>query len=563
MKTEYQIEVEPGTGFARLLVDGVLWARLWLGAKVDTTAGADELARRSVPVVTEDSDGRRIVVEAQSSVWRQERFILECHEDHAEAWVEVEGQGDITSLWLLGSNLSDPLVTARLYSQAAFRSVYSPAPAQSGRWVRGAGESTALSVGGTYLPGHSDWYFTPPPFCFAMSMAEAPGAVLTEPGGPWMGASLVAAAGEHNFTDYEYFGHDGSFCLGLQYGGQVRVTEKFVSPKIILTFGHATPGDALRDYARRYGEQTRTTEKLDIPDWWSAPMFCGWGAQVVLAEELGVPAPAAATRMSYDSFLSAMNARDIVPATVVIDDKWQQYYGTNVVDPVKWPQLRQWIRARQASSQKVLLWLKLWDPEGLLADECVVNHLGVPVAADPTNPKYERRLRRMVRRMLGADGYGADGFKLDFSGRIPMSGSLERHGQEWGVELQHKLLEIIYSEAKQVRPDALVIGHVPHPYFADVLDMIRLNDVTPGLPVVRQMQQRAAIVQAVCPELLIDADNWQMPNIDEWRQYMAVSAEMGVPALYYATGVSLSEPFEPEDYELIAKAWQRRGEQTA
>ena len=53
------------------------------------------------------------------------------------------------------------------------------------------------------------------------------------------------------------------------------------------------------------------------------------------------------------------------PGTVVIDDKWQSAYGTNEPDTGKWPDLKAWIAGRHARGQRVLLWWKAWDPEGL------------------------------------------------------------------------------------------------------------------------------------------------------------------------------------------------------
>jgi hypothetical protein len=87
--------------------------------------------------------------------------------------------------------------------------------------------------------------------------------------------------------------------------------------------------------------------------------------------------------------------------------------------------------------------------------------------------------------------------------------------------------------------------------------MIRLNDVNSGRPVLPQMWHRARVAQAACPDLLIDPDNWQMPDRASWRSYLAVQPQIGVPSLYYATHVDLSsESFEEGDYAAIADAWE-------
>jgi hypothetical protein len=278
---------------------------------------------------------------------------------------------------------------------------------------------------------------------------------------------------------------------------------------------------------------------------------------------------------------------------VVLDDKWQSAYGTCVADTGKWPGLRGWIGSRHAAGQRVLLWWKAWDAEGLPAEQCVTTPGGMAAAADPSNPAYEDTLRAAVRRMLGGDGYDADGFKVDFSARTPSGPGLRSHGDSWGVDLLHRLLAILYDEAKRVKPDALVMTHTPNPAFCDVTDMIRLNDVNTRAPVVPQMTHRARVVAAACPELLIDTDNWPMADPESFRAYVAAQPGLGVPSLYYATHVdrlppwtkerthvgwerylqlraeagrppieriASREPLSAEDYRLVADAWRTAGE---
>jgi hypothetical protein len=154
----------------------------------------------------------------------------------------------------------------------------------------------------------------------------------------------------------------------------------------------------------------------------------------------------------------------------------------------------------------------------------------------------------------------ADGLKLDFTARTPSGPGLRRHGSGWGVELLHRLLAIVYSECKAAKPDALVITHTPNPYFRDVTDMVRLNDVNIEQPVVEQMRHRARIAAIACPDALIDTDNWPMPDRETWRDYIAVQATLGVPSLYYATHVDTSgEEFDTGDYAALAHAWRQQG----
>ena len=129
---------------------------------------------------------------------------------------------------------------------------------------------------------------------------------------------------------------------------------------------------------------------------------------------------------------------------------------------------------------------------------------------------------------------------------------------------------MVYSGVKAAKPDALVITQTPHPSFVDVADMIRLNDMLrlddvggAGRPVVPQMRRRAAVARAACPELLIDTDDWTIPDKRTWREYAEAKLELGVPSLYYATRLDLSgEELDEDDYALLRRTWGRVEERT-
>jgi hypothetical protein len=130
------------------------------------------------------------------------------------------------------------------------------------------------------------------------------------------------------------------------------------------------------------------------------------------------------------------------------------------------------------------------------------------------------------------------------------------------VELLHRLIKAVHDAAKRAKPDALVMTHTPNPSFADATDMIRLNDVqrledrSPGADFVAHMVHRAKIVRAALPHMLIDTDNWAMPDRATWRRYLAVQAELGIPSLYYTTHIDCSgEALGEDDYAALRDAW--------
>jgi hypothetical protein len=302
------------------------------------------------------------------------------------------------------------------------------------------------------------------------------------------------------------------------------------------------------------------------PHWWKEPIFCGWGAQCALSRHRRRPASELATQESYDGFLATLAEQGVSPGTIVIDDKWQLTYGGNEPDEAKWPDLRSWIAERHEQRQHVLLWWKAWDPEGLDPELCIRTADGTPVALDPTSDAARDLLERTMRNLIGADGLDADGLKVDFTARTPSGAALTLAGDLWGISLLHELLRVVYAAVKNEKREALVITQTPHPGFVDVADMVRLNDMLrlddpgPLPPVVDQMRHRAAIARAACPELLIDTDDWAVPNKREWRAYLDAKIELGVPSLYYATELDVSgEELDEDDYAALRAAWGRTG----
>ena len=119
-------------------------------------------------------------------------------------------------------------------------------------------------------------------------------------------------------------------------------------------------------------------------------------------------------------------------------------------------------------------------------------------------------------------------------------------------------------KSKKSNPEALVITHAPHPGFADVTDMIRLNDMLrlddpgplPAASVVQQMRYRARVASAAMPDVLVDTDDWCVPDKRTWRAYLEEKPSLGVPSLYYATHLDLSgEALDEDDYAALRRIW--------
>jgi hypothetical protein len=506
----------------------------------------DTLSLAGWQAASEDEDGAVVVTaRASSSVWAEKVLRFRCFDQRLEYDVAVTGIGRMSEVTYFGGYYSgQPRWGSGFFrSGQRFQQGFNPEPTTAEHYHFAPGAGATIDLMGVPLPGKASWFFTPPPFCFAFE---------TEAG--WLGLGVQATPGAHYYTEYHYAGQADSFNLSLHYEGHTAVDGHYQLPAIGFDFAQ-DPYSAL---AAHIAASPPVAPAAQPPAaWWSEPIFCGWGAQCYLARDSS-PAPDLSRQANYEGFLAALAAHDLNPGIVVLDDKWQATYGDNAVDPAKWPDLPGFIRDQHAAGRRVLLWLKAWDFEGLPVDECITNAAGAPVSVDPAHPRYRQRLAGAVERMLSAAGYDADGFKLDFTARIPSGPGLRHHGPAWGLELMRSYLDLLYQSAKRAKPDALVMTHTPHPYLAGSLDMIRLNDVNTGRPVLPAMQHRARLARLACPSALIDTDNWPMPDRAAWREYVAHQPELGVPSLYCATHIdSTGEPLEAEDYALLRDTWAR------
>lgn len=533
-------ELGVGVRSLALSAEGKVLAQLSLLSAFDRVDAVDETLAVEVR-----RDGDTIEIERRSTIWARAGATVECRRDSVAVRTWVEGDGVLRDVQLLGGRFLTTGPTGFFPSGTDAERLFTPNPGDPGRLVLSAGERAVIGVSGDSAPGRGNWFFTPAPLFFALDD---------------LGIGLVAPVDELTFVQVEFCPSDRGFHLALDYEGHTRVEGRFEAPTIVLRAA-ADPYEGIRLHRDDLPLPERTA--ADAP-WWREPIFCGWGAQCHLAAHDGRPAPAHATQENYDAFLAVLDRHGVAPGTVVIDDKWQTAYGTNEPDATKWPDLRSWIAARHQAGQHVLLWWKAWDPEGVDPELCIRTPEGVPVAMDPTNPKTRELLQSSLAAMLSAEGLDADGLKVDFTARTPSGAALTLHGETWGIALLHELLAVVYAAAKAAKRDALVITQTPHPSFVDVSDMIRLNDMlrlddaSAYPPVVPQMRHRAAVARAACPELLVDTDDWAVPDKRTWREYLELKPELGVPSLYYATHLDVSgEALDEDDYAALRRTWDR------
>lgn len=556
--------------------NGELLAELFVPSSIHPLHDRDDTTSVGDWQVDEIAGEILLSLPAASSVWAEKVYRLRCQPHRFTYGVTVEGQGRLGEVCLFGGYYSGQrrLGSGFFPSGQAFRRAFTPEPNADNVITFSPAEGSVVDMTGGALPGRYDWYFTPPPFAFAFQAAAFQGAAF-EGSGSWLSIGVGARPGQNTFTELRYHGAWDSFYLTLHYEGYTAVDGRYELPTVSFDFAPSPqtppsqdPYEALAAHVQGLCDQGAVPilPAQRRPDWWFEPIFSGWGAQCYIAAQTqGGPdrldARRYATQENYEAFLAVLEAQRLAPGVVVVDDKWQAAYATNEVDEAKWPDLPVFIGRQHEAGRRVLLWLKAWDPEGVPVEQCIMNAAGQPVAVDPTHPTYEARLRAAVRQMLSPDGYGADGFKIDFTARIPSGPGMKRHGPEWGLELMKVYLRIVYEEAKQTKPDALVMTHTPHPYLADVLDMIRLNDIPerrPDVDVRAVMSHRARIAAIACPNAVIDTDNWPLASRAAFHAYLPLQVELGVPSLYYSSHMdSTGEPFTPEDYQIVRAMWDQ------
>src|SRR4051794_9485493 len=478
--------------------DGAAWADLLPMACADTLEGPDEWLAVEAPVVEEagsDADaGPDVDRGAEPSItvrwavrstrWSSASLVLRATHTRLAFRLEVAGSGRLTDVRLLGGRGSawPRIGTGRFWSGRQFDVLVPGGPGDPSRVTQPAGEAAATGMVAGAHPGRARWFFTPGPLAFAASRGAS---------APWLGIGVVVDdVTEATFTQVAWEADDNGWDVRLDYEGHTRVEERWASPWVELVPGMADPYAALAAPgspsaassttatpllpvdagparvapvgARRAAEgKTLAEPEARQPDvsWWLEPMFCGWGAQVAEAVELNESPGDLATQDRYDRWLDRLESHGAIPGTIVLDDRWQRTYGRNEPDEARWPDLAGWIEARHARGQRVLLWWKAWDPDGLPEDWTIRDGLGRSIAADPTHPAYAAALADDVGRLLGrraGGGLGADGLKIDFTGAGPSGASLRTYAERaegeavhpWGLALLHGLLAIVARAAR-------------------------------------------------------------------------------------------------------------------
>lgn len=419
--------------------------------------------------------------------------------------------------------------------------------------------------------------FTPPP----------PGIVLLSAEGLCF-VGVSARRGWHRWNNVTFDVQPQSVRIDVDLEGHTPVNRAASHVKLIL-LKQRDGEDAWSLYrrgVRAMWPAAYRSPAQQLPEWWSRPIYCGWGDQVALSLHLEGPgsefrALTYCTQGLYERWLARLEEAEVPIGTVIIDAGWSPG-GVWSPDLDRWPDLRGFIDRQHAKGRKVLLWVATWLREGLPQKWCLRSG-NRSLVANAAHPEYRAFLRRSVRKLLSPDGYDADGFKIDQLSFIPsertaaggeqvgrgynlVADHLPIRGSDvWGLELLRLHQNDIYRAAKLAKPDCLVTSSTLHPYFHDTFDMVRLHDtgIVKDVDVFAAMKARADLSRSVLPNHPIDADDWITEDYRRWRAYTLQSGTLGVPCVFYSERFVLqfeqqpvTQPIPLEDLQRITQAWR-------
>lgn len=506
------------------------WFELPVSSAVDTDIEDDDFEMIN-HTVSEEKSSVTAEYFTSSRLWEEKIYKIRAAEDGFHYTVTVKGQGKINKI----------------------------------RYFTNSRQKVFYEAAGYLLPkaehrNHSDsiydickdntldsWYFAPPPFVYPFFAEGEEG---------WFGLGLAVKPGEYNF---DVFNYKAPLRLELPLYSRTEVNGTKELQGIWGGFGKSDT-EVVKNYSKWHYDTGLCVQRNyeNDPVWWRQPIFCGWGEQQYLSEHSSdktrVPSTFA-RQEEYERMVRTLEEKNIPYGTLIIDAKWQEKFGNPVVDTERWHNMRAFVDMLHSKGKRVLLWIKSWDPEGLTREEGVQLLCNL-IAADPTNPLYRDRMKKNIRHMLSDENgcLNCDGFKIDFINCFPKGESIKTHKPGiYGVELIRAWLEFVYTEAKKIKPDALINASCAHPYMADVIDQMRLHDYDGKMRSVNSiMGYRAELVQAVYPGISIDCDAGGAGTHRDFMRYAEYQPQIGIPDLYVLSGTEEGD-FTDEDYNRIGE----------
>ncbi len=516
----------------------------------DTTAGRDEMQQLSDFAVRRKGRSTVVTFVEKSSQWDRKEHAYEFGPDLIKYCYRVFGNGKITRAYFFRSWMNEKITLEKeMGTVIGYDQVFSPAANFFGKWYHFAGDTSIISSGdaGQY---------------WGSGLLSAPHVFGLNRRGEklWVWAGLGLREGQYGFDEFTYNANvtkriHGPAGFDCSFAGKLQVDGSWQSPQMVVGTG-GNEWQAIEKYVnvleKQYGLKIPRTRKPVA--WWRTPIFGGWGEQMSTGfheqgNVEGVDNFSYCTQALHDEWLAILRKHKIRPGQVIIDAGWEKpgTTGDMWVNEERWPDLRGWIGARRKEGIRTVLWMCAWNRAGVPDEECITDACGKALNVDPSNPRYEARLRAMIRRLVSReDGcYDAYGLKIDGEMNMPLGEGLKNHGNIWGLELQRRWFEIVRTEVKKHKKDCYLGTFTASPYLAQFSDVVRTADLfsVQGDPT-DEMFARARLLSITQPHCPVDTDHTYWYDVrDNWTDIAAAQLKCGVPCMYHAKYVWHKHPF--------------------
>ena len=549
---------QPGAGLQiKLQRDHQTVFQMPIVAGLASASSEEQLSDIAFSMRKSGKDVFELEATAKSTLWTGRRFQWRFFPDHIEFQQFATGAGKIGRCYFLANGISDRWGNGSTSGYNWDTTVYAdryfapnPNHADQFEFNIAMPQILGFSLGHEegseqdFRPERIAGLFAPPPLFLAFHLNDT-----------WTGVGIGTRPGDYQFPALEYSGSRyAGASFYVDYMGYRNVDGGFASPVLNLSMAY-NPLDALRDYTSWLTSSGFATESVAKDVYWHhLPIFCGWAEQTVESVPKGGSANKLATQANYEKWLATLDERGLPIGSIVIDDKWQQGYGTFDVDQQKWPDLKGFIAAQHAKGRHVLLWVPVADTDGLPSSLCVT-YQGKCVIADVGKPEYEAWLRPRIRHLV--QDLGVDGFKEDWV-RSPAAPGLPLTGSATGIEFVRRFQSILYSETHKWKPDAMVETQTTNALFRESSDVIRLNDIWYASRDVPERMRLRARIANITGWPLVDTDNASSTNLKEWWNYMQAQPSIGIPALYFVSRTETTqESPSPADWNYLAALWRQ------
>jgi len=515
-----------------------------------TVDAAENLNEIRIEKFAETEKGIQVSFRAGSSLWRERRFIWEFSAGGITYRHEAEGTARPGRCYFFANGPATrkgPPLAGVTGTLIEVPETYSPGANLSDEFRRPIAVPRSLGIfpetpypPDGFIADRVAEVFAPPMLCLAFGATDH-----------WMGIGLGAKPGASQFNGFEYMPAGSGAQFFVNYMGYSEFGDGFTSPVIALNFGYS-PYEVLEQYAAWMDREGFSTRRVTVPTaWHRRPIFCGWGEQMLIGARNRRPAREEATQVNYEEMMKVIGQRGLPVGTLIIDDQWQEFYGTLKVDTTKWPDMAGFVRRLHDKGIHVLLWTPVHAAAGLPAELCV-HRDGKAISADVSNPRYLEYLQERIRHLVR--DIGIDGFKLDTVRGITREPGLTTHAPLHGIEWLHRYQKTLYDETHRWRPDALVEAHSTCLLFRDCADILRNNDLTQSSRNVAAVMEERSRLAHIAGSPLSDCDGSGCV-LDEWWNCMQAQPRFGVPSLYQLSGVESDGDIPDWMWESLRNIW--------